>query len=305
MERYSDMEYLAIDIGGSSIKYAILDENINFIDRGSTPTPMDSIENFMDTIFSLYDKYSHNISGIAISMPGIIDSKNGLAITGGALTYIQNMNIVEMLHRHCNLPVVIGNDAKCAAYAEVGYGSLKDVNDAVVIILGTGIGGCIIKDRKVHNGKNFAAGEFSSIKTDAKKGYELYQHWCYINGICGLLKLVQQYLATDTVYSGKEIFDMANSGNSKVIDAIDKFSEYIAIQIYNLQAIYDPERVAIGGGISSQPLLIELIQKNIDKITVAAKIMGFPIAKADVVPCKFRNDANLLGAYYQLIEYIH
>lgn len=295
------MKYLAVDIGGSSIKYAILDENVNFIERGTTPTPLESIEQFTTTIASLYDKFD-NISAMAISMPGIIDSQKGFAYTGGSLTYIKDMNIVDILQKHCNVPIVIGNDAKCAAYAEVGYGSLKDVNDAVVIILGTGIGGCLIKDRKVHNGKNFAAGEFSSIKTNCEKGYDLYQHWCFINGIIGLLKLVQHNLQTDVDYSGKEIFEMANSGNQKVIDAIDKFSENIAIQIYNLQAIYDPEKVAIGGGISSQPLLIELIDKHVDKITQAAQKMYFPIQKAVVVPCKFRNDANLLGAYYQLIE---
>lgn len=293
--------YLAIDIGGSAIKYALLDENVNFIERGDAPTPLESIDEFVKSISTLYNKYN-NVSAIAISMPGIIDPQKGFAYTGGVLSYIKNMNIVEILQEHCKVPIVIGNDAKCAAYAEVGYGSLKDVNDAVVIILGTGIGGCLIKDRKVHNGKNFAAGEFSAIKTNIEKGYENSQHWCNINGRYGLLQLVQNNLQTDTNYNGKEIFEMANNGNQKVIDAIDKFCENIAMQIYNLQAIYDPEKVAIGGGISAQPLLMELIEKNVDKVTKASIALGLPIHKAVVVPCKFRNDANFLGAYYQLME---
>lgn len=295
------MQYLAIDVGGSAIKYALLDKNVNFIERGETPTPLESLDKFTDTISSLYDKYN-NVSGIAMSMPGIIDSQKGFAYTGGALPYIKNINIVELLQKHCKVPIVIGNDAKCAAYAEVGYGSLKDVNDAVVIILGTGIGGCLIKDKKVHNGKNFAAGEFSPIKTNCEKGYENYQHWCFVNGIQGLLQLVQRNLETDTKYNGKEIFEMANNGNQKVIDAIDKFCESIAMQIYNLQTIYDPEKFAIGGGISAQPLLLELIQKNVNKVMQFSRNMNFPTYEPVVVPCKFRNDANLLGAYYQLIE---
>ena len=82
-------------------------------------------------------------------MPGVIDSENGIALTGGALTYIQEEPVEKVLSEKYGVPVWIGNDAKCAGSAEVGYGALKDVQDSVAIILGTGIGGCLIKDKKV------------------------------------------------------------------------------------------------------------------------------------------------------------
>ena len=87
---------------------------------------------------------------------------------------------------------------------------------------------------------------------------------------------------------------MANSGNEKVLAALDEFCFYIALQLYNIQAIFDPEKFAIGGGISAQPLLIEIINEQYKKLFIPV----FPLRP--VVACEFRNDANLIGAYYQL-----
>lgn len=108
--------------------------------------------------------------------------------------------------------------------------------------------------------------------------------------------LVQKYLETDEKYSGEQIFEMANSGNEKVLAALDEFCFYIALQLYNIQAIFDPEKFAIGGGISAQPLLIEKINEQYKKLFIPV----FPLRPVDVVACEFRNDANLIGAYYQL-----
>lgn len=78
--------------------------------------------------------------------------------------------------------------------------------------------------------------------------------------------------------------------------ALDEFCFYIALQLYNIQAIFDPEKFAIGGGISAQPLLIEKINEQYKKLFIPV----FPLRPVDVVACELRNDANLIGAYYQL-----
>ncbi|MEG0367894.1 MAG: ROK family protein, partial [Coprobacillus sp.] len=180
--------YLALDVGGSAIKYALIQEDLRILEKSSLPTPLDTLDHFVETIGELYDQHKDNISGIAISMPGVIDPDKGIAYTGGALRYICDMNIVDILKQRCPTPITIGNDAKCAANAEVGFGALKDVDDAVIIILGTGIGGCLVKDKKVHTGKHFSAGEFSSIYTNGDDLYNSSQVWAIRNGIYGLLK---------------------------------------------------------------------------------------------------------------------
>lgn len=126
----------------------------------------------------------------------------------------------------CLTKITIENDGKCAALAEVWKGSLKDYG--VVIVLETGVGGGIIRDKKIYKGKNFFAGEFSFVATN--------------------------------------INDTKNNENC--------------------------------GGISSQDILIKYIQKNVDKYHKGFK---FDIPKPNVVRCKFRNDANLIGALYNFI----
>ncbi len=296
------MNYLTLDIGGSSIKYAIINQDGQILERGNTIAPREGIDQFINTIGDLYDQYANNVVGMAISMPGAINPEKGIAYTGGAYSYIKDMNIVEMLQARCPLPITIGNDAKCAANAEVGFGCLKDVDDAVVIILGTGIGGCIVLNGQVHVGKHFSSGEFSWMRTDGDDGNNVERNWSTLNGISGLLTVVQEELETDQVYNGKEIFAMANEGNEQVLAALDKFCNRLATQIYNLQALFDPEKVAIGGGISAQPLLLELVDKHIEAMYQTGLEHNSPIARPVVVACQFLNDANLLGAFYQHIN---
>lgn len=288
--------YLTFDVGGSSIKYALIKEDLTILEKEDVPTPMDTLENFIETIGKIYDQYKDQIAGIAMSMPGIIDPDKGYQFTGGALRYIDKLNTVEVLKKRCPTNITIGNDAKCAANAEIGFGNLQDIQDGAVIILGTGIGGCLIKDHKVHTGKHFSAGEVSFVKTNNLDSISWNHAWCNRNGIIGLLERTQEALDTDEKFTGIEIFEMANNGNEKVIGAIDAFAREVATQLFNIHVIFDCEKIAIGGGISAQPLLLELINKNLD---VIFDNLGFDVYHPEIVACKFRNDANLIGALYQ------
>lgn len=292
------MNYLVFDIGGSSIKYALMNEEAKFLDKGKVPTPSVGKIALYETLASIFAQYE-DVAGIGISLPGVIDPVKGYAYTSGALNYYNDTYFVKELEDYVHVPVTIGNDAKCAANAEIGFGVLQDVDDAVVVVLGTGIGGCLIKDHKVIIGKHFSAGESSVIMTDYRKEY-LYDHlWCNRSGIVGLLAHVQEALGTNDQYSGEEIFAMANKGNEKVIAGIDAFTYEIAVQLFNIHTWFDSEKIAIGGGISAQPLLFELLNKNVDGIYEELKKYYYPCSKPVVVKCQYGNDANLVGALYQ------
>ena len=92
---------------------------------------------------------------------------------------------------------------------------------------------------------------------------------------------------------------MANRGNQDVLAAIDEFCRLLAIQIYNVQAFADPEKIAIGGGISAQSIFIDYIRKHIDAFHSQCQY-DFP--KPSVVTCKFQNDANLIGALHHFLD---
>lgn len=290
------MKILAMDIGGTFIKYALMKENCEFVEKGKVPTPLTNMEDLFQTLKMVWESYCGQAEGVAISMPGVIDSERGYAYNAGALEYLRERPFAKELSDLLGCKVWIGNDAKCAGIAEVGYGCLQDVQDAFVLIFGTAIGGCMIKDRKVHNGRHFSAGEVSNLRIDYTKPYDPQKSWYYLNGAHALLQLVQQHLHTKETYSGEEIFAMAKDGSEEVLHALEEFCERIALQILNIQVIFDAERVAIGGGISAQPLLLELIQKKFDEIYDSFYL---PVYRPEITVCKFFNDANLIGAYYQ------
>lgn len=296
------MKVLVLDVGGTFIKYAVMDENVEIIEKGKVPTPLDTIENFVAVIGELFDKYKNEIQGIAMSLPGRMDSDKGYLYSGGALQYNSGKNIVEILQKRCPVPITIENDGKCAALAEAWIGNLKDCDDGIVVILGTGIGGGIIKDKKLHKGKHFMAGEFSMIFCDSKEiNGDFEQFWAGKNGVPVLCAAVAEVkkLPIESV-DGYKVFEYVNSGDKEVIEILDKFCSKLVAQLYNFQYIYDPEKIAIGGGVSQQSALIECVQKHVE--IEAEKIGPFLMEKPNVVPCKFFNDSNLIGALHNYLN---
>lgn len=293
------MKYLVLDIGGSAIKYALMTEKLEFIEKGMKVTPSDNIEHFIEIVGEIYDKYKDYIEGIAISMPGVLDSEKGYTYTGGSLSYNDGKEIVKILQERCPTKITIENDGKCAALAEAWKGSLKDCDDGVVIVLGTGVGGGIIRDKKIYKGKNFFAGEFSFVATNINDTQGTENWWGYKSGLRGLIGAAAKAKNMPIEeLDGHKIFEYANNNDEDIIKVLDDFTYKLAIQIFNLQCILDPEVLAIGGGISSQDILIEYIQKNVDKYHKSFKL---DVPKPNVVRCKFRNDANLIGALYNFI----
>lgn len=294
------MNFLVLDVGGSAIKFALINDKVEFLEKGQVKTPKESIEEFTETIGRIFDKYKENIEGIAISMPGIIDSSRGYAHTGGALLYNYDKDIASILKNRCPINITIENDGKCAALAEAWMGSLSDCNDGIVVVLGTGIGGGIIKDKKLHRGRNFIAGEFSNIitNTDSIKE-EKKRLWAVDNGYEALIDPIAQVKGIpNKELDGHKVFEMANHGDKDVLKVLDDYCYSIVLQLFNLQHIYDPEKIAIGGGISEQDILMEYIDKNIDKYL---RFNPYNFVRPEVVRCKYRNDSNLIGALYHYL----
>lgn len=286
---------LTVDVGGTNTKFALIDDKLNFIEKGKIPSVTTSLEEFIESIGQIYDRYQSLIEGVAFSMPGVVNPKTGYFYTGGAFDeFIHEINLNDVLSKRIPLPLSFANDAKCAASAELGYGVLKDVKDAVVVVFGTAIGGAIILDHKVVLGKHFSAGEFSYMSTT----YEVddFQHsWAYRNGAEGLLRMVQENLHTDRFFTGEEIFEMANQNNQLVLAAVRQCCKEIGYKLYDLQACFDPEVFAIGGGICEQPLIYQFMNESFDEIQQS---YGYLLTRPKLVKCKYGNDANLLGALY-------
>ena len=294
------MKYLVLDVGGTAIKYALMTEKLEFLEKGKIKTPRDSIENFIDNIGNIYDKYKNDIEGMALSIPGILDSDTGYMYTGGSLEYNTDKNMLKMLGERCKTKIAIENDGKCAALAELWKGNLQECENGVVILLGTGVGGGIIKDKKLYKGKHFFAGEFSFIAGNINvMSNNDKEWWGSLNGLDGLLDdFVKVKNLNRNEIDGIKFFEYANNDDKDALEILNKFTYKTALAIINLQCILDADKYLIGGGISEQDILIKYIKKNIDDYHSQFEYF---VPKPVVDRCKFRNDSNLIGALYNFL----
>lgn len=287
--------YLVIDIGGTAIKYCCMNRNGEIFNQKEFLTAnIVSLEQFIKCLSDIYFS-CENIEGIALACPGVIDSINGIVEKITAYPFLQGKSLTKLLSKACdNILVTIENDAKCAALAEVWQGNAKDCDDAIVIVFGTGIGGAVIKNKQIHHGAHRLAGEISTLIVDYRNGQFLT--WSDLASTTALCKRVSDVLKIDKI-NGRQVFELVHDGNEAVIKVLDAFCNDIAIQLYNLQYMYDPDIICIGGGISKQKILLEKIQASITKIAMDSE----QLLDLKVVSCKYYNQANLLGALYHFL----
>lgn len=286
------MNYLVLDVGGSAIKYALMNDELEMLEKGKVPTPKDSLESFKNAVKDLYEKYQDQVDGIAMSLPGLINKQTSKVQVPGALLYNQDADILAQLQSVTTKRFAIENDAKCAALCEVEYGSLKGTDVGAVCIIGSGIGGGVTIGDKVFTGVHGFAGEFSylSTKWDEQDGFN--SKWGFDSSALKLVKMIGNAVGKEEI-EGPEAFEYCNNGDKRALEALSKFCDIVAMGLFNIQAFVDPDKIAIGGGISQQPILHEYIQKSLDKIY---EKMPIPIPQANIVPCAYYNDSNLIGA---------
>jgi predicted NBD/HSP70 family sugar kinase len=291
------MNYLAIDIGGTFIKYAVITESAEIISKGKKPTDTENLDVFLDTLEEIYrENEESNPAGVAISMAGVLDVDSGYAYNGGGVRCIQNLEIVNILEERLKVPVTIENDAKAAALAEVWKGNLSDVRDGIVIVIGTAIGGAVIIDRKVLRGKNLMAGEFSYISIGEPGKPAWTDIWGNTGGARGLIQMTAAKKGLDPEsLDGVAVFEMVNGGDAEARAALREYTDLLAQQIMNLQVVINPERFVVGGGISCQPVLFEELSKSVQ--VISDTFFG-NVPVPDIMPCRFFNDSNLIGALY-------
>lgn len=292
--------YAVFDVGGSAIKYALMNEAGHFIEKSSIPTPIDGIDSFVNAIDFVVKKFqkSHVLSGIALSMPGAVDVESGYIKGVTALPYIHGPNMKKLIQERTGLTVELENDANCAGLAEGWIGAAKGNQDYICIVIGTGIGGALILNKKVRHGSNLFGGEFGYMILEDYFEQPIGETWSSLAATWGLVMQVAKRKNMDPYsLNGITVFEMADEGDLEVQDEIEKFIKRLAVGIYNLQYIIDPEKILIGGAISRREGLIDQINEKL-------KVMkpNEDCVDIQVHPCQFGNDSNLIGALYHFLQ---
>lgn len=296
------MKIMVFDVGGTEIKYSVMDEQMHRTNSGAVPTPQDTQAQFLDAVYRLYAPHKDEVSGIAMALPGFVDNRTGYVSNGGALLYNTATPVGQLLAEKCGCPVILENDGKAAAMAELANGALKDCCNAAVFIIGTGVGGGLIVNGQLVRGRDFTAGEYSFMNTNADEwnnGRKTMACQCSTTALLDAYR-ERKGLPADAPMNGRIFFDAANAGEPEALEVLEKFCFAVDVQIYNLSVLLNLEKVAIGGGISSQPLLIE----TLDRVYEEQILKGHPfseeqarsLAHPEIVACAFHNKSNQIGA---------
>lgn len=289
------MKVLTVDIDGTYIRYACMDEFMNIGKRGKIFTPQEGREDLIESVARIFEAVG-DAQGIAVSMPGIIDSAKGYCTMGGALRYNDDFYFRDALYERCKTKIHVENNAKCAAMAEAAVGSLADVEDGFLLIFSTMIGGACIRDHKLYKGKHFAAGEvsYTILNSGGKLNDENFWGRSF-----GIPKLLQRYAALkdmdiDTV-DLLTIFDAVQNSEPEAVSCLQWYTKEIAVRIFNLQTVLDVERFSIGGGLAKYPAFMESLRGNLEQLYEECP---FKLPQAEIVASKFYHDANLIGALH-------
>ncbi|WP_147297461.1 ROK family protein, partial [Lachnotalea glycerini] len=177
--------------------------------------------------------------------------------------------------------------------------------NGLVMVLGSGIGGGIIIDGKVLRGQHFFAGELSYLCTNIKD-YKNHQSMFGVG--CSSVSMINKIKAAKNIedenFDGYQAFELIHEGDEQAVAVFEEVTKSLALELYNLQVLLDMEVVAIGGGISRQPILIETIKKNWDHILEELPYHKYSsyMPQAEVKACEFTSDANLVGALYSYLN---
>lgn len=300
------MTYLALDIGGSAIKHALITEDLAILSQGSVPGRPPHQAALVETVGAIYDQHAAAIDGMAISTAGELDPATGQVFGGGALHYNTGTNLLEAIAARCPTRLSIENDANCALLAEVGSGSLVGCRDAAMVVLGTGVGGALLLDGRVHRGSRFHAGGFSFVFSDLDGPHSLGDLLGTSGSVRGMTEPMASYagfggrlLTEGDALDGRRFFAELDAGNEAARLLFDAFCGRLATFLFNLQSILDLDAVAIGGGISAHPALVPEIARRTASLYTAIPV---PITRADIRAARYRNDSNLIGAVVHFLD---
>jgi glucokinase len=311
---------IGIDVGGTNLRSALIREDGNIIKRQSILSEANKgIDFVLANLAKLIRETveGKHIAGVGIGIPGIIDSKKGILTQAPNISNVNNYPLRDVLTQKLGsgIPVLIENDANCAAIGEWWVGAGKDVDSLIIITMGTGVGGGIIVDGKLWNGADGMAGEIGHIT--------IYPDGARCNcGNSGCLesyasasairRMVKEGLADknlETVIRKKVknvpkekipevVQEAAIEGDKFALGIWEEVGKALGIAIANLVNLLNVEMIVIGGGLSNAWELF------IDRARREARERGLraPIERVRVVKTVLGDDAGPLGAGYLVFK---
>lgn len=309
------MIYIGIDLGGIGIKVGLVDEKGTILWKEKCPTGVERgyeavIRDMAQLSIKAVEASGHTmdeVHSIGIGIPGIVDPKTGIIPFCTNLKWHQVPIIAEM-HKYIDKPIYVDNDATVAALAESVSGVSAGLQNSVFVTLGTGVGGGIIINGKVFSGTHGVASEIGHMITVA--GGEMCTCgnrgcWERYASATALIRegrrLVKAHPETALFkhvggdpenITAKDVIDLAKAGDPDCAKLFDDYVTHLCVGLSNLINLYDPELIALGGGVSAAgDFLLDAVNRKLPEMVF---YKDMPYAK--VALAQLQNDAGIIGA---------
>lgn len=298
---------IGIDLGGTNIAAGLVTNEGELIFKKSIPTMADRpAEELIKDIYMLIDELrsstEETIESVGIGIPGLVNKDMSVVLTCANLHW-HHVRLMDGLE-NLNLPIAIDNDANVAAYAEYKIGSLKGVSNGVMVTLGTGVGGGIIVDDRDVRGGHGIGNELGHMII----GENFYDCNCGSNGCfetfasaTAIIKYAQHLIETTGLPSklreletitARDVIDLSKEEDVIATETYERFIKYLARGIVNVLVLLDPERIALGGGVSGAgDYLLDRLKKEVDKQYFLSEF-----SSTELVISELGNDAGIVGA---------
>lgn len=307
------MSYIGIDLGGINIAAALVTEDGGILARHSRPTPRgpeavaDSMAAEVQEVLNLAGQTMEQVDAVGIGSPGTIDVENGVVEYWSNLDF-RHVPLAKMMGERLGKPVLLGNDANCAALGEYAAGAGKGCSSLVVITLGTGVGcGAVFHD-KLYTGCNGAAMEAGHFVieyngrpcTCGRRG--CFEAYCSATALIKQARLAMERDPGSALWrlagekdkvTGKVVFDAMAEGDESAAQVVHEFVAYLGCGVASLINLFQPEVFCIGGGIAGAgETLLGPVRAILEKEDYAR----YNTRRTRLLKAELGNDAGLIGA---------
>ena len=305
--------YIGIDLGGTFIKYGLVSEGGEIVEKGKVPTPSgcgfaETVEAIASAVQGLGRERGISAAGAGIGAPGVVDGGRGIVLTSGNLGW-ENEPLAKALSARLEIPVALTNDANAAAFGEYACGAGKEYSTVVLITLGTGVGSGIVLNGQLYEGCDGAGAELGHdvIRFGGEK-CACGRRGCFeaYASATALIRQTRRAMEKDRAsalwdlcggdpekVNGKTAFDGMRAGDKTATRVVRAYIRYLAEGVANIANVFRPQAVILGGGLSVEGETLTVpLQKEADR-----RMLGHGrYAPVRVVAARLGNDAGLIGA---------
>lgn len=247
--------YIGVDLGGTNVRFAKVDENGNILQLVKQPTEVDKGREYVvEKIISMIESIEgyEDCAGIGMGVPGPVDTKNKVMILSTNLSGFKGFEFAKIISDHFKKPTFLDNDVNVAGMGEALLGAGKGKDIVYYVTISTGIGGALVVNEKVIAGKNGHAGEIANLVIDRNRNKVNYLNVGAVeNEASGtaITKKGKAVFGENAIQHAGDVFDLARKGNEQALQLCDEVAYDLAMMFSQIAHVVDPEVFVLGGGV--------------------------------------------------------